>query len=172
MNVTTIGIDLAKSVFQLHGVDAKGAVVSRKKLRRSAVLDFLRGLLPLPDRPGSLRDSALLGPRDRRTGHDVRLIPPAYAKPYVKRQKNDAADAEAICEAVPRPTMRCVPVKSEERQRPMGARRTPSSTAITNTAVSCPSMSSAPAISCSPSSDPPTSTAPGARATRSAASSG
>lgn len=116
MHITTIGIDLAKSVFQLHGADADGAVVVRKKLRRGTVLAFLR------DQPTCLvgieacatahhwaREIAALG-------HEVRLIPPAYVKPYVKRQKNDAADAEAICEAVARPSMRFVPVKSADRQ--------------------------------------------------------
>lgn len=116
MTITTLGIDLAKSVFQLHGVDANGAVVLQKKLRRGAVLDCLAKL-----------DHCLIGIEACATshhwareiaalGHNVRLIPPAYVKPYVKRQKNDAADAEAICEAVTRPNMRFVPVKTEEQQ--------------------------------------------------------
>lgn len=116
MEITTLGIDLAKSVFQLHGVDADGAVVLQKKLRRGAVLDFLGKLDPCligieacPTSHFWAREIAVLG-------HEVRLIPPAYVKPYVKRQKNDAADAEAICEAVTRPNMRFVPVKTEEQQ--------------------------------------------------------
>ncbi|WP_068318553.1 IS110 family transposase [Aliiruegeria sabulilitoris] len=116
MEITTLGIDLAKSVFQLHGLDADGAVVLQKKLRRGAVLDFLGKLDPCligieacPTSHFWAREIAVLG-------HEVRLIPPAYVKPYVKRQKNDAADAEAICEAVTRPSMRFVPVKSEEQQ--------------------------------------------------------
>lgn len=116
MEITTLGIDLAKSVFQLHGVDADGAVVLQKKLRRGAVLDFLGrlgscliGMEACPTSHFWAREIAALG-------HEVRLIPPAYVKPYVKRQKNDAADAEAICEAVTRPNMRFVPVKSEDQQ--------------------------------------------------------
>jgi transposase len=116
MQITALGIDLAKSVFQLHGVDATGAVVLQKKLRRGSVLGFLGQL-----------DRCLIGMEACATshfwareitalGHEVRLIPPAYVKPYVKRQKNDAADAEAICEAVSRPNMRFVPVKNEEQQ--------------------------------------------------------
>ncbi len=116
MNVTTIGIDLAKSVFQLHGVDATGAVVFRKRLRRSAVLDFLRGLPRCLIGLEACATSHFWAREIGALGHEVRLIPPAYVKPYVKRQKNDAADAEAICEAVTRPTMRFVPVKSAERQ--------------------------------------------------------
>ncbi len=106
MEITTLGIDLAKSVFQLHGVDGDGAVVLQKKLRRGAVLEFLgkleRCLIGMEACPTShfwAREIAALG-------HEVRLIPPAYVKPYVKRQKNDAADAEAICEAVTRPSSR------------------------------------------------------------------
>ena len=116
MNVTTIGIDLAKSVFQLHGVDSDGAVVFRRKLRRSAVLDFLRDLPPCLVGLEACATAHFWAREIGALGHEVRLIPPAYVKPYVKRQKNDAADAEAICEAVTRPNMRFVPVKSAERQ--------------------------------------------------------
>jgi transposase len=116
MNVTTIGIDLAKSVFQLHGIDAQGEVVFRRKLRRSAVLDFLRDLPPCLVGLEACATAHFWGREIGALGHEVRLIPPAYVKPYVKRQKNDAADAEAICEAVTRPNMRFVPIKSAERQ--------------------------------------------------------
>ena len=116
MSIVTIGLDLAKNVFQVHGVDTDGGVVIRKKLRRSEVLRFFE-ILP----------RCLVGMEACATahhwarilcelGHEVRLMPPAYVKAYVRRQKNDAADAQAICEAVTRPTMRFVPVKSAERQ--------------------------------------------------------
>ena len=124
MNVTTIGIDLAKSVFQLHGVDAAGEVVFRKKLRRAAVLDFLRDLRPCLIGMEACATAHFWGREIGALGHEVRLIPPAYVKPYVKRQKNDAADAEAICEAVTRPNMRFVPVKSAERQGVLMLHRT------------------------------------------------
>jgi transposase len=124
MNVTTIGIDLAKSVFQLHGIGADGEVIFRKKLRRSAVLDFLRDLSPCLIGLEACATSHFWSREISALGHDVRLIPPAYVKPYVKRQKNDAADAEAICEAVTRPTMRFVPVKSAERQGVLMLHRT------------------------------------------------
>ncbi len=116
MQITTLGIDLAKSVFQLHGVDADGAVVLQKKLRRGAVLDFLGKLGPCLVGMEACATSHYWAREITALGHDVRLIPPAYVKPYVKRQKNDAADAEAICEAVTRPNMRFVPVKTEEQQ--------------------------------------------------------
>src|SRR6056300_271291 len=116
MNVTTIGIDLAKSVFQLHGVDAQGKVVFRKKLRRSAVLDFLRDLPPCLIGLEACATGHFWAREISALGHEARLIPPVYVKPYVKRQKNDAADAEAICEAVTRPNMRFVPIKTVEQQ--------------------------------------------------------
>jgi len=116
MQITTLGIDLAKSVFQLHGVDADGAVVLQKKLRRGAVLDFLGALPPCLIGMEACATSHHWGREIAALGHEVRLIPPAHVKPYVQRQKNDAADAEAICEAVTRPNMRFVPVKSEEQQ--------------------------------------------------------
>ena len=97
MNVTTIGIDLAKSVFQLHGVDEAGEVVFRKKLRRGGVLDFLRDLPPCLLGLEACASAHFWAREIVALGHEVRLIPPAYVKPYVKRQKNDAADAEAIC---------------------------------------------------------------------------
>lgn len=116
MTITTLGIDLAKSVFQLHGVDADGAVVLQKKLRRGAVLNVLGKLEPCLIGIEACATSHHWAREIAALGHDVRVIPPAYVKPYVKRQKNDAADAEAICEAVTRPNMRFVPVKTEEQQ--------------------------------------------------------
>jgi transposase len=124
MHVTTIGIDLAKSVFQLHGIDAAGEVIFRKKLRRSGVLEFLRDLPPCLVGMEACATSHFWAREIRALGHDVRLIPPVYVKPYVKRQKNDAADAEAICEAVTRPTMRFVPIKSTEQQSVLMLHRT------------------------------------------------
>jgi transposase len=116
MQITTLGIDLAKSVFQLHGVDADGAVALQKKLRRAAVLNFLSKLEPCLVGMEACATSHYWAREIAALGHAVRLIPPAYVKPYVKRQKNDAADAEAICEAVTRPNMRFVPIKSAEQQ--------------------------------------------------------
>ena len=124
MTLTTIGIDLAKSVFQLHGVDAHGEVLFRKKLRRGAVLDFLGDLPPCLVGLEACATAHFWAREIGALGHEVRMIPPAYVKPYVKRQKNDAADAEAICEAVTRPTMRFVPVKSAQRQGVMMLHRT------------------------------------------------
>src|SRR5260370_15490543 len=114
--ISTIGLDLAKNVFQVHGVAASGAVVLRRQLRRAAVEKFFAQLPPCTvgmEACGSAHHWArVIG----RYGHQVRLMPPAYVKPYVKRNKNDGRDAEAICEAVSRPTMRFVPVKSVEQQ--------------------------------------------------------
>jgi transposase len=116
MNTTTIGLDLAKNVFQVHGVNEADRAVLRKKLRRAEVLSFF-GSLP----PALVGIEACGGAHHwarelSKLGHEVRLMPPAYVKPYVKRGKTDAIDAEAICEAVTRPTMRFVTPKSEEQQ--------------------------------------------------------
>lgn len=115
-NVTTIGLDLAKHVFQAHGAEKDGAVIFRKKLRRPQVLSFFSTLPPCIVAMEACPGSPYWGREIRKLGHAVRLIPPAYVKPFVKRQKNDMADAEAICEAAQRPTMRFVAVKSEEKQ--------------------------------------------------------
>lgn len=116
MEITTIGLDLAKSVFQLHAVDANGDVVWRKKLRRTALLDALAKIPPCLVGIEACATSHYWAREISALGHQVRLMPPAYVKAYLRRQKNDAADAEAICEAVQRPMMRFVPVKSAERQ--------------------------------------------------------
>jgi transposase len=124
MNVTTIGIDLAKSIFQLHGIDAEGGVVFAKKLRRGAVLDFLSSLPPCLIGLEACATSHYWAREIGALGHQVRLMPPAYVKAYLKRGKNDAADAEAICEAVTRPSMRFVPIKSAQRQGVLVLHRT------------------------------------------------
>jgi transposase len=113
---STIGLDLAKQVFQVHGADATGAVVFRKRLRRTAVLQFFASQAPCRVAMEACASSHYWGRELSRIGHEVRLIPPAYVKPFVKRQKNDAADAEAICEASQRPTMPFVQIKSETAQ--------------------------------------------------------
>jgi transposase len=107
---------LAKNVFQVHGADASGAVLFRKKLRRHQVLAFFSSQPPCTVAMEACSSSHHWAREIRRLGHEVRLIPPAYVKPFVKRQKNDAADAEAICEAAQRPTMRFVAPKSEQAQ--------------------------------------------------------
>ena len=124
MQITTIGLDLAKSVFQVHGVDAGGQVVVRKKLRRAEVLKFFRGLAPCLVGIEACATAHYWARELGALGHEVRLMSPAYVKAYVRRQKNDAADAEAICEAVQRPSMRFVPVKSIERQGVLVLHRT------------------------------------------------
>jgi transposase len=114
--IATVGLDLAKNVFQVHGADATGSAVLRKKLRRDQVLAFFSQLPPFVVAMEACGGAHFWGREIDKLGHDVRLIPPAYVKPFIKRKKNDAADAEAICEAAQRPTMRFVPVKSEETQ--------------------------------------------------------
>ena len=124
MSLTTIGIDLAKSVFQVHGVDAGGQVIVRKKLRRAEVLKFFGGIEPCLVGMEACATAHHWARKLGELGHDVRLMAPSYVKAYLRRQKNDAADAEAICEAVTRPTMRFVPVKSAERQGVLVLHRT------------------------------------------------
>ncbi len=115
-DIVTIGLDIAKSVFQVHGVDATGQVVVRRQLRRFHVLKFFAGLAPCIVGVEACATSHYWSRELRTLGHSVKLMPPSYVKPYVKRQKNDMADAEAICEAVTRPTMRFVETKTPEQQ--------------------------------------------------------
>jgi len=124
MKVTTIGLDIAKRVFQAHGVDGAGRAVLRRKLGRSEVLDFFRALPPCFVGIEACGTAHHWAREIGALGHQVRLIPAAYVKPYVKRGKTDAADAEAICEAVTRPTMRFVPVKTPEQQAVLVLHRT------------------------------------------------
>ena len=114
--VTTIGLDLAKQVFHVHGSDAAGMPLFSKRLSRAKLLAFFRSQPRCTVAMEACSGSHHWAREIRQLGHQVRLIPPAYVKPFVKRQKNDAADAEAICEAAQRPSMRFVPVKSEEQQ--------------------------------------------------------
>jgi len=114
--VTTIGLNIAKSVFQVHGVDAEGVVIIRRQVRRGQVLKFFASLPPCLIGIEACASAHHWSRELQGLGHEVRLMPPAYVKPYVKRQKNDMADAEAICEAVSRPTMRFVETKTCEQQ--------------------------------------------------------
>jgi transposase len=114
--IATIGLDLAKSVFQIHAIDSSGDVIVRRALRRAQLLDFFRKLSPCLVGMEACASAHFWARHIRACGHDVRIIPPIYVKAYVKRSKTDAADAEAICEAVTRPTMRFVPIKTPEQQ--------------------------------------------------------
>ena len=122
--VTTIGLDIAKSVFQVHGVDAAGQVVVRRQLKRRYVLAFFEKLPPCLIGVEACASSHHWSRELQALGHKVRLMPPAYVRPYVKRQKNDAADAEAICEAVTRANMRFVSTKTPEQQSCLMLHRT------------------------------------------------
>jgi len=122
--ITTIGLDIAKSVFQVHGVDAAGEVVIRRQLKRRSVLAFFQKLPPCLVGIEACASSHHWSRELQALGHTVRLMPPAHVKPYVKRQKNDAADAEAICEAVTRANMRFVPTKTLEQQSCLMLHRT------------------------------------------------
>ena len=115
-SVTTVGLDLAKHVFQVHGVDASGRVVVAKAIRRGKLLEFFTSLPPCIVGLEACGSAHHWARELIELGHDARLMPPAYVKRYVRRQKNDAADAAAICEAVTRPSMRFVGVRSLENQ--------------------------------------------------------
>jgi transposase len=124
MQISTIGVDLAKNVFQIHGVDVQGKVVLVRQLRRQQIMEFFR---KLPSCLVGMEACATAHHWARelmKLGHTVRLIPPSYVKAYVKRSKNDAADAAAICEAVTRPSMRFVPIKAAEQQASLTVHRT------------------------------------------------
>ena len=114
--ISTIGLDIAKQVFQAHCADAFGNVISRKKISRAKVLAFFASHPPCLVAMEACGGAHYWGRQIAKLGHEVRLIPPKYVKPFVKRQKNDATDAEAICEAAQRPTMRFVAVKGELAQ--------------------------------------------------------
>jgi transposase len=123
MKITTVGIDLAKNVFQVHGVDERGRVVLRKQLRRAQVAVLFGNLPPCLIGMEACASAHFWGRTLQRFGHAVRLMAPQFVKPYVKTNKNDVADAEAICEAVSRPNMRFVPIKSLEQQAILSVHR-------------------------------------------------
>lgn len=137
MKIATVGLDIAKQVFQIHGADSEGRAVLRKRLRRDQVAEFFANLPPcligLEASCGSHYWSRVLG----RFGHTVRLIAPQFVKPYVKSNKNDANDAEAICEAVSRPQMRFVPAKSIEQQDIQSLHRVRSRLVSSRTQLAC-----------------------------------
>jgi len=124
MAIKVIGLDIAKNVFQVHGVDEAGLVVVRRKLRRCDVLKLFSSIEPALVGIEACHTGHYWAREIMALGHEVRLMPPQFVKPYVKSQKNDAADAEAICEAVQRPTMRFVPIKSAEQQAALLLHRT------------------------------------------------
>jgi transposase len=122
--ITTVGLDLAKNVFQVHAVDFAGTVVIRRQVRRAQVLLFFSRLAPCLIGMEACAGAHYWARELAKLGHEVRLIPPSYVKPFVKRGKTDAADAEAICTAVTQPTMRFVPVKTEVQQAVLMSHRT------------------------------------------------
>jgi transposase len=122
--VSTIGLDIAKAVFQVHGVDGAGAVVIRKRISRSKMLEVFAGLPPCLIGIEACPSAHHWGRELQALGHTVKLMPPSYVKAYLKRSKNDANDAAAICEAVTRPSMRFVPIKTKEQQAALMLHRT------------------------------------------------
>jgi transposase len=123
MNITQVGIDLAKLVFQVHGVDARGKVLLRKQLKRHQIVAFFAQMPPCLVGMEACGGAHFWARKLTALGHTVKLIAPQFVKPYVKTNKNDAADAEAICEAVGRPSMRFVPIKNTEQQALLGLHR-------------------------------------------------
>ena len=122
--VSTIGLDIAKAVFQVHGVDGAGAVVIRKRIGRLKMLEFFADLPPCLVGIEACPSAHHWGRELQAFGHTVKLMPPSYVKAYLKRSKNDANDAAAICEAVSRPSMRFVPIKTKEQQTALMVHRT------------------------------------------------
>ena len=116
MTIMTLGIDLAKRVFQLYGVDSKGKAIFKKRVSRSQLLSIIANFPPCLIGMEACSGAHYWARQFQAYGHEVRLIPPQYVKPYVKTNKNDANDAEAICEAVSRPNMRFVPIKAVVQQ--------------------------------------------------------
>ncbi len=123
MSISIVGLDIAKNVFQAHGEDASNRVVTQKRLGRAKVRGFFEKLAPCVVAMEACGTSHYWGRELRKLGHEVRLIPAGYVKPFVKRNKNDARDAAAICVAASRPDMRFVPIKSEEQQAWRGVER-------------------------------------------------
>lgn len=123
MQIRTIGIDLAKSVFQIHGVDERGQTVLKKQIKRAQLAEFFVNLPACLIGMEACGSAHHWGRKLQAMGHDVRLMAPQFVKPYVKTNKNDAADAEAICEAVARPNMRFVPIKTVEQQSVLSMHR-------------------------------------------------
>ena len=123
MNITQVGLDLAKSFFQVHAVDARGKVLLRKQFKRSQVAAYFAQLAPCLIGMEACGGAHFWARKLMEFGHTVKLIAPQFVKPYVKTNKNDAADAEAICEAVGRPNMRYVPIKNTEQQALLGLHR-------------------------------------------------
>ena len=122
--ITTIGLDIAKSVFQVHGIDAEDKVILRRQLKRRYVMAFFQKLPPCLVGIEACASAHYWSRELQACGHTVRLMPPAYVKPYVKRHKNDAAEDEAICEAVTRANMRFVATKTAEQQSCLTLHRT------------------------------------------------
>ncbi len=123
MKITTVGIDLAKNVFQIHAVDQRGKVVVKKQLRRNQVIPFFTNLEPCLVGMEACGSAHYWARKLELLGHTAKLMAPQFVKPYVKTNKNDAADAEAICEAVGRPSMRFVSIKNGEQQALLSVHR-------------------------------------------------
>jgi len=134
MNITTLGIDLAKNLFQIHGVDERGQAVLRKQLKRTQMMKFFVNLPPCLIGMEACGSAHFWARKLLELGHTVKLMAPQFVKPYVKTNKNDAADAEAICEAVTRPNMRFVPIKNAEQQTVLGLHRARQSFVVARTA--------------------------------------
>src|SRR5437762_892800 len=135
---TTVGIDIAKNVFQVHGVEAHGKPVLRKPLKRDQVLSFFANLVPCVIGMEACASAHYWARELTKFGHTVKLMAPQFVKPYVKTNKNDARDAEAICEAVSRPNMRFVPVKSVEQQTVLAVHRARQGFVVERTAQANP----------------------------------